>query len=335
MKTILVTGGAGYIGSHACKILASKGYTPVTFDNLSTGWKEAVKFGPFSHGDLLDRSSLDAAFALHRPDAVMHFAAFSQVGEAMNLPGKYWRNNLAGTLNLVEAAVAADCLDFVFSSTCAVYGDQDGVTLDENSSINPTNAYGASKSAIENLIRDFGASDGLRSVVFRYFNVAGADPTAEIGEFHDPETHLIPVILEAIDGKRSAITIHGTDYETPDGTCIRDYVHVMDLCEAHVLGLEYLAKGLENRVFNLGTGTGFSVRDVLGVCEEVVGKPVPQTEGSRRKGDATCLVSGGQRVEDELGWKPKRSTLPIMIRDALRWHQTGGYPREKPCKNLN
>ncbi|MRX50925.1 UDP-glucose 4-epimerase GalE [Paracoccus sp. S-4012] len=329
-QNVLVTGGAGYIGSHACKALAAAGYVPVTYDNLSTGWREAVKYGPLEEGDLMDRAHLDAVFARHQPVAVMHFAALSQVGEAMREPGKYWRGNVGASLSLIEAAVAAGCLDFVFSSTCATYGDHDGVVLDEQTPQTPLNAYGASKRAIEDMLKDFGASDGLRSVVFRYFNVAGADPEAEVGEFHDPETHLIPLILDAVDGKRPALTIHGTDYPTPDGTCIRDYVHVMDLVEAHVLGLEWLrgresARGAE--VFCLGTGSGFSVREVIDQAKLATNRPVPVTEGPRREGDAVQLVSGSKRAGEVLGWQAKRSTLPQMIGDAWRWHQTGGYGR--------
>ena len=260
---ILVTGGAGYIGSHACKALRDAGYTPVTFDNLSTGWQDAVKFGPLAEGDLLDRARLDEVFAEYKPQAVMHFAALSLVGEAMSNPGLYWRNNVAGSLNLIEAAVDAGCLDFVFSSTCATYGDQDNVVLDESSPQMPLNSYGKSKRAIEDMLTDFGASHGLRHVVFRYFNVAGADPDAEVGEYHRPETHLIPLMLDAIDGKRAALTVFGTDYDTPDGTCIRDYVHVCDLVDAHVLGLRWLEEDKESRIFNLGTGSGFSVFEVI------------------------------------------------------------------------
>ena len=240
MTKILVTGGAGYIGSHACKALAAAGYTPVTFDNLCTGWQDAVQFGPFEQGDLLDRPRLDEVFKKHQPVAVMHFAALSQVGESMIDPGKYWRNNVSGSLNLIEAAAAAGCLNIVFSSTCATYGDQDNVVLDENSAQYPVNSYGASKRAIEDILENFEASHGVKSVIFRYFNVAGADPDAQVGEFHQPETHLIPLMLDAIDGKRAALTIFGTDYDTPDGTCIRDYVHVCDLVDAHVLGIKWL-----------------------------------------------------------------------------------------------
>ncbi|MBP6678035.1 MAG: UDP-glucose 4-epimerase GalE, partial [Paracoccus sp.] len=255
--TVLVTGGAGYIGSHACKALRDAGFTPVTYDNLCTGWRGAVKFGPFEQGELLDRARLDEVFARHRPVAVMHFAALSQVGEAMAQPGKYWRGNVSASLSLIEATLAAGVRNFVFSSTCATYGDHDGVVLDETTPQAPLNAYGASKRAIEDMLKDFGASDGLRAVIFRYFNVAGADPDGEVGEFHQPETHLVPLILDAIDGKRPALTIHGTDYPTADGTCIRDYVHVMDLVDAHVLGLRHLLDGKVadggHEVFCLGT----------------------------------------------------------------------------------
>ncbi len=325
MQHVLVTGGAGYIGSHACKALASAGFVPVTFDNLCTGWQDAVKFGPFEHGDLLDRDRLDQVFDTYKPVAVMHFAALSQVGESMAQPGKYWLNNVGGSLNLIEASVAAGVEHFVFSSTCATYGDHDNVTLDENVEQHPINAYGASKRAIEDMLRDFENAHGLKSVIFRYFNVAGADPEAEVGEFHQPETHLIPLMLDAIDGKRDALTIHGTDYDTPDGTCIRDYVHVCDLVDAHVLGLKWLQDGKGSTVFNLGTGSGFSVREVIDHSRAVTNRPVPFTEGPRRAGDCTKLVSGSTRAEKELGWEPKRSKMDLMIADAWRWHQTGHY----------
>lgn len=322
---VLVTGGAGYIGSHACKALARAGYVPVTFDSLVTGWRDAVKFGPFVQGNLADRAAIDAALAEHRPVAVMHFAALSQVGEAMRDPGLYWRANVLSSLNLIEAMVAAGVSRMVFSSTCATYGDQDGVVLDENSPQAPLNAYGASKRAIEEMLRDFHASAGLESVIFRYFNVAGADPDGEVGEFHRPETHLIPLILDAVDGRRDALTIHGTDYPTPDGTCIRDYVHVSDLVDAHVLGLDWLRAGRGNAVFCLGTGTGFSVREVVAETRHVTNRPVPMVDGPRRGGDAVSLVCGSERAMRDLGWRPDRSTMRQMIGDAWRWHQTGSY----------
>ena len=326
-KHVLVTGGAGYIGSHACKALKAAGYLPVTYDSLVTGWEEAVKFGPFEQGELMDRARLDEVFAKWQPVAVMHFAALSQVGEAMKEPGKYWRGNVAASLTLIEAAVAAGCLDFVFSSTCATYGDHDGVMLDEDTPQTPLNSYGASKRAIEDMLRDFGAAYGLRSVIFRYFNVAGADPEGEVGEFHRPETHLIPLMLDAIEGKRPALTVFGTDYPTPDGTCIRDYVHVMDLVDAHVLGLQWLEAGKGSRVFCLGTGRGFSVREVIDHSRNVTNREVPVVMGERRAGDAVKLVSGSERAIAELGWRPERSTLAQMIGDAWRWHQAGHYER--------
>ncbi|MGB7242208.1 MAG: UDP-glucose 4-epimerase GalE [Sulfitobacter sp.] len=325
MSNVLVTGGAGYIGSHACKALRKSGFTPVTFDNLNTGWEQAVKFGPFERGDLLDRARLDRVFAEYQPVAVLHFAALSQVGESMQEPERYWHTNVVGALNLAQAAVAAGCMNIVFSSTCATYGDQDNVVLNEDSAQLPINAYGASKRAIEDILRNFEAAYGLRHVIFRYFNVAGADPDGEIGEFHQPETHLIPLMLDAIDGKRDGLTVFGTDYDTPDGTCIRDYVHVCDLVDAHVLGLQWLQSGKDSQVFNLGTGSGFSVREVIDHSREVTNREVPYTEGARRPGDCAKLVSGSDRAIVALGWQPKRSTLRTMIADAWKWHQTGQY----------
>lgn len=326
-KHVLVTGGAGYIGSHACKALKSAGYIPVTFDNLVTGWQDSVKYGPFEKGELTDRHRLDAVFATYTPVAVMHFAALSQVGEATQKPGTYWHNNVCGSLCLIEAAVAAGCMQFVFSSTCATYGDQDDVLLDEDTPQIPTNAYGASKRAIEDMLRNFTDSHGLRHVVFRYFNVAGADPDGEIGEFHRPETHLIPVLLDVVDGRRPALTIYGTDYDTPDGTCIRDYVHVMDLVDAHLLGLQWLEDGKSSRVFNLGSGHGFSVREVVRHSGTVTNRQVHTVDGERRIGDCAKLVSGSERALNELGWNPKRSDIRVMISDAWHWHQNGSYER--------
>ena len=322
---VLVTGGAGYIGAHACKALAEAGFVPVAFDNLSTGWRDAVKFGPFVQGDLQDRASLDQAFSQYRPVAVMHFAALSIVPDAMRDPGRYWRVNVLGALNVIEAALAAGCLNFVFSSTCATYGDQDGVMLTEDTPQRPTNAYGASKLAIEAMLQNFSASAGLQHVIFRYFNVAGADPAAEIGEQHRPETHLIPLMLDAIDGRRPALTVYGTDYPTADGTCVRDYVHVSDLVAAHVLGLRWLLNGRGNRAFNLGSGRGYSVREVIEASRSVTNRAVPVIFGARRAGDAASLVSGSDRAVRDLGWQPARSDLPQMIRDALAWAQRPGF----------
>lgn len=324
-RNVLVTGGAGYIGAHACKVLARAGYMPVVFDNLSTGWARAVQFGPLEQGDLTDRAALDAAFARWQPVAVMHFAALSLVGEAMADPGRYWRVNVGGSLNLIEAGLAAGCRRLVFSSTCATYGEPDGITVDEETPQNPINPYGASKRAIEEMLRDFGRAHGLRHVIFRYFNVAGADPEGQVGEWHQPETHLIPLMLDAVEGRRPALTLHGTDYPTPDGTPVRDYVHVMDLVEAHLAGLRWLEEGRGDRVFCLGSGQGFSVREVVDAARAVTNRPVPMVEGPRRAGDAVRLVSGSQRAQEELGWRPERSTLRQMIEDAWRWQRGGGY----------
>jgi UDP-glucose 4-epimerase len=322
---ILVTGGAGYIGSHACKVLQREGFTPVTLDNLVTGWADAVKYGPLERVDLLNKFDVDQVFKRHAPVAVMHFAALSQVGESMTKPWRYWHNNVTGSLNLIQSAVDHGCMNFVFSSTCATYGDQDNLILDENTPQHPINAYGASQRAVENILADYQAAFGLNHVIFRYFNVAGADPDGEIGEFHQPETHLIPLVLDGIDGKRDALTIFGTDYDTPDGTCIRDYVHVCDLVDAHVLGLKWLKEGRGSRVFNLGTGDGFSVREVVDQAAHVTNRPVPIIEGARRPGDCTKLVSGSSRAISELGWSADRSNMKQMITDAWRWHQNGAY----------
>lgn len=324
---VLVTGGAGYVGAHACKALARAGFTPVAFDNLSTGWADAVRFGPLVQGDLLDRAAVAAAFAEHRPLAVMHFAALSLVGESMTDPGKYWRVNLGGALNLIEASLAADCRNFVFSSTCATYGDQDGVVLTEDTPQRPINAYGASKRAIEEMLANFGQSHGLNHVIFRYFNVAGADPEGEVGEQHRPETHLIPLLLDAVDGRRAALTLHGSDYGTRDGTCLRDYVHVSDLVAAHVAGLNWLLAGKGSRDFNLGSGQGFTVREVIDAARVVTNREVPIVQGPRRAGDAAALVSGSDRARQELGWKPQHSTMQQMIADAALWARGKGYQK--------
>lgn len=326
-KNVIVTGGAGYIGSHACKALQRQGFIPITLDNLSTGWQDAVKFGPLEQVDLLDLESLNQVFEKYQPYAVMHFAAFSQVGESVIDPAKYWRNNVVGSLNLFQTCVSFSCQNVIFSSTCATYGDQDNVVLTEDSKQQPVNAYGASKRAVEEILHQMSVSSSLKYVIFRYFNVAGADPDSEVGELHHPETHLIPLILDAINGERDAITIFGTDYDTPDGTCIRDYVHVCDLVDAHVLGLNWLENGRSNRIFNLGTGNGFSVREVIDNSGLITNRKVPVIRGSRRAGDCTKLVSGSELARSELGWMPRRSTLNHMITDAWRWHQTDGYEK--------
>lgn len=324
---VLVTGGAGYIGAHACKALARAGFTPVAFDNLSTGWSDAVKWGPLAKGDLMDRASIDAALAEHQPVAVMHFAALSLVGASMKDPAQYWRANTVGALNLLESCTAAGVRNFVLSSTCATYGDQDGVLLTEETPQRPTNAYGGSKLAIELMLRDFGISQGISHVIFRYFNVAGADPDGEIGEKHVPETHLIPLVLETVAGKRPALTVFGTDYPTRDGTCVRDYVHVSDLATAHVLGLRRLLEGRGNGTYCLGTGRGFSVQEVIKASRAVTNRDVPVILGGRRPGDAASLVSSSSLAISELGWEPELSNLRQMIGDAWAWHQGPGFTR--------
>jgi UDP-glucose 4-epimerase len=323
-KYVIVSGGAGYIGSHACKSLSQSGYVPVTVDNLITGWQDSVKFGPFEKIDLLDKNQIDNIFKKYSPIAVMHFAALSQVGESIQKPGLYWKNNVLGSLNLIQSSVDNGCKNFVFSSTCATYGNQDNVILDENSEQYPINPYGASKRAVENILADFELTYDLKYVIFRYFNVAGADPESEVGEFHQPETHLIPLILEAVN-KKDSLTIYGTDYDTPDGTCIRDYVHVCDLIDAHVLGLEWLQNKKESSIYNLGSGKGFSVFEVIKNVELVTNKKVIIKEGKRRPGDCAKLVSGSLKAINELGWKPKRSNLRSMISDAWNWHLKGFY----------
>lgn len=321
MATILVTGGAGYIGSHACKALRAAGHLPVTYDNLATGWRDAVKFGPFEGGDLTDRTRLDAVLAQWRPEAVMHFAALSNVGEASREPGRYWANNAGGTRTLLDAMLGAGVERIVFSSTCAVYGECHLPSEDQGFA--PLNAYGGSKAAVEQMLGDYRAAHGLASVAFRYFNVAGADSAAEIGEAHEPETHLIPLALQAAMGARGPLTVFGQDYDTHDGTCVRDYVHVEDLVEAHIAGLDHMARGGAETAFNLGTGRGFSVREVVDAVGRVTGKPVPYSDGPRRAGDATALVSGSARATDVLGWHAQRSSLDHMIGTAWTWHAKG------------
>ena len=325
MATVLVTGGAGYIGAHGCKALRAAGHVPVVFDNFSTGWRQAVKFGEGIEGDLLDPAALAAAFERVRPDAVMHFAALSNVGESMADPGLYWRNNVAGTLNLLLAMRDAGCGAIVFSSTAATYGEPEESPITEAAPQRPINPYGASKLAVERMLEDFERAHGIRSVAFRYFNVAGADPEREVGEHHVPETHLVPNVLDAAAGARDAIVVNGTDYPTPDGTCIRDYVHVSDLIDAHVLGQDWLLAGRESLRLNLGTGSGFSVREVIEAARTVVATDIPVRYGPRRPGDPVRLVCDGTRAREVLGWRPERSDLAAMIGDAWAWRQTGRF----------
>jgi UDP-arabinose 4-epimerase len=320
-KKVLVTGGAGYIGSHTCKILALEGYLPIAFDNLSSGHAWAAKWGPLERGDILDRTALDRVIEKYRPSACLHFAAFSNVGESTSDPGKYYRNNVAGSLTLLEALRDHGVNQFVLSSTSATYGVPAKIPVDETSTQVPINPYGASKLMVERMLVDFHAAHRLRSVMLRYFNAAGADRDVEIGEDHDPETHLVPLVLDAACGDRGPITVFGTDYETPDGTCIRDYIHVTDLAKAHFLALKALEQGLMHRAFNLGNGHGYSVREVIASVERVTGLPVPVRFGERRTGDPARLISNSQRAANELQWKPHVTGLDDIISTAWEWNQ--------------
>ena len=324
-ENILVTGGAGYIGSHACKKLRSRGFIPICFDNLSTGWQDSVKFGPFVYGDLCKKDEVDKVFSEFSPIAVMHFAALSQVGESVKYPELYWQNNVLGSLNLIQSAISNNCKNFILSSTCAVFGDQDKVLLNEESHQFPNNPYGKSKRAVENMLADCGAAHELFYNIFRYFNVAGADPDAQIGEYHKPESHLIPLILDVAMGLRDNISVFGDDYDTPDGTCVRDYVHVCDVIDAHILGLESLLHDDGNNVFNLGSGTGYSVQQVISEVEMVTKKLIKKQVLNRRVGDAASLIANPKKAASKLGWVSSNSTLDKIITDAWRWHKIADY----------
>jgi UDP-arabinose 4-epimerase len=320
MTNVLVTGGAGYIGAHACKALAAAGYRPVVFDNLVYGHREAVKWGPLIEGDLADRAAVEAAIAAHDIAAVMHFAAYAYVGESIEEPAKYYRNNLFGTLNLLEAMRAAGLDKLVFSSTCATYGVPETMPIREDTEQRPINPYGHSKLMCEQIIRDFAAAYGLRCVMPRYFNACGADPDGEIGEDHEPEPHLIPLALRAADGG-TPLTVFGEDYPTPDGTCIRDYIHVTDLAEAHVAALDYLVAGGETLAVNLGTGRGISVRELLGAVEQVTGQAVRHSVGPRRPGDPAVLVADPALAAATLDWKARKSDIATIVETAWAWHR--------------
>lgn len=319
-KSILVTGGAGYIGAQACKILAERGFAPVAFDNLSRGHRWAVRWCPLEVGDTADRARLDEVIARYRPQAVMHFAALAYVGESVEKPGLYWRNNVVGSLTLLEAVAAHGIPHFIFSSTCATYGNPRRLPMDETHPQQPINPYGTGKLAVERMLADFEAAGGLRSVIFRYFNAASADPQGEIGEAHDPETHLIPLVLDVAAGRRPQVTIFGDDYPTRDGTCIRDYVHIVDLVEAHLLGLAHLEKGGRSAAFNLGNGAGFSVQEVIDRARAVTGRNIAVAAGARRPGDPPSLISDSSQAIAELGWKPRYAALDVQLEHAWRWH---------------
>ena len=322
---VLVTGGAGYIGSHACKALSRAGYLPVAYDNLTYGHEWAAKWGPLEVADILARARLDGVIARYKPAAIMHFAAFAYVGESVTDPGKYYRNNVMGSLNLLEAARDHGIANFVFSSSCATYGVPERMPIPENTPQVPINPYGASKLMVERMLGDFDRAHGLKSIALRYFNAAGADPDAETGEDHDPETHLIPLVLDAAAGRRGALTVFGTDYDTPDGTCVRDYIHVSDLADAHVKSLKALEGGVSSGAYNLGLGRGFSVREVIGAAERETGLEVPVTFGPRRPGAPATLIGDPSQVREVLGWRPQFTDIGEILRTAWAWHKKGYF----------
>lgn len=322
--TILVTGGAGYIGSHAVLALQQAGYSVVVLDNLVYGHRELVEEvlqAELVVGDTTDRPLLDQLFATHNIAAVLHFAAYAYVGESVTDPAKYYRNNVIGTLGLLEAMVAANVKKFVFSSTCATYGVPKTVPIPEDHPQSPINPYGATKLMVERILADFDTAYDFKSVCFRYFNAAGADPEGRLGEDHHPETHLIPLVLQVALGQRDEISVFGTDYPTPDGTCIRDYIHVTDLATAHVLGLEYLLKGGDSQFLNLGNGSGFSVKEVIEAAKTVTGKEIKVLECDRRPGDPPALVGTSEKARSLLGWQPHYSDLSSILTHAWNWHQ--------------
>jgi UDP-glucose 4-epimerase len=316
---ILVVGGAGYIGSHMVKMLLAEGHQVVTFDNLSAGFREAVLGGEFVQGDLADRVALDNVFSLHQFDAVMHFASFISVGESVKWPDKYYRNNVSNTLNLLDAMLAHDVKRFIFSSTAAIFGEPEYVPIDESHPKSPVNPYGQSKWMVEQVLADYDRAFGLRHVCLRYFNAAGADPDGLLGERHEPETHLIPLVLQAASGRRAHVSVFGRDYDTLDGTCIRDYIHIVDLCSAHLAALNGLADGGDSACFNLGNGEGFSVQQVIDVATQVTGVTIKVVDGPRRAGDPARLVADATKARRDLGWTPQHAALAAIIGDAWRW----------------
>ncbi len=318
---VLVTGGAGYIGSHTCKALAQAGFKPVTFDNLVYGHRSAVQWGPLVEGDLADRELLDTVVREYAIEAVVHFAAYAYVGESMQDPGKYFHNNVTNTINLLEAMRDNGVGSIVFSSTCATYGMPQALPIDESHPQAPVNPYGESKLFIERALHWFGIAHGTRSVALRYFNAAGADPDGDIGEDHDPETHLIPLIIETALGRRPTIDVFGTDYPTPDGTAIRDYIHVSDLAEAHVLALRYLFGDGESLCLNLGTGQGYSVREVIDAVASCRGATITTRDCPRRAGDPAELVADARQAREVLQWSPRWSSLEQIVETAYRWYE--------------
>jgi UDP-glucose 4-epimerase len=318
-KTVLVVGGAGYIGSHTCLLLAERGYRPVVFDNLSNGHREFVQWGPLEVGDIRDRNRLNEVLAQYRPDAVLHFAALIEVEDSVKDPIGYYDNNVVGTLTLLMAAIAAGIKAFVFSSTCATYGLPNYGPMDERHPQMPINPYGRTKLIAEQALRDFGSDQRLRSVVLRYFNAAGADFQGRIGEWHTPETHAIPLAIEAALGRRRSFKIYGNDYDTRDGTCVRDYVHVLDLADAHVRAIDYLLAGGETVQLNLGTGTGTTVKELLDTIAAIAGRELLVEQGRRRPGDSSSLVADSEMARHVLSWQPYHD-LEDIIRSAWSWH---------------
>lgn len=317
--TVLVVGGAGYIGSHTCLKLAERGYKPVVYDNLSNGYADFVKWGPFEEGDIRDRARLADVFARHDPKAVLHFAALIEVGQSVKNPVAFYENNVIGALTLLDATIEAGVNAFVFSSTCATYGLPDVVPMDEAHRQAPINPYGRTKWIVEQALADYGQYKGLHNVILRYFNAAGADFEGRVGEWHQPETHAIPLAIEAALGRRAGFSVYGTDYDTRDGTCVRDYVHVLDLADAHVRAVDYLLKGGKSAALNLGTGMGTTVKELLGVIEKVSGCSFPVQYGPRREGDSSALVADNQKAYEVLGWQPQHS-LDEIIQSAWNWH---------------
>ncbi len=321
MRNILVTGGAGYIGSHVVKALGEKGDAVVVYDNLSKGHQDAVLLGKLVVGDLGDTKLLDQTVKESRPDAVLHFAAFIEVGESVSNPIKYYQNNVANTLSLLTVLVKHQVNKFIFSSSAAVYGNPEKVPITENEKINPINPYGQSKAFVERVLRDLSTAIGFRHVSLRYFNAAGADSESRIGEQHNPESHLIPLILKAAKGERQSIRVYGTDYPTPDGTCIRDYIHVEDLVDAHLLSLQHLLEGGKSDYFNCGYGHGYSVKEVIDVARKITGKSFVIEETDRRAGDPPMLVADSSKLKLKLNWKPKHDSLDYIVKSAWEWEK--------------
>ncbi|MDR1777324.1 MAG: UDP-glucose 4-epimerase GalE [Desulfovibrio sp.] len=333
-KTILVVGGAGYIGSHVSLAAHERGYDVVVYDNLVYGHRSAVQWGEFVLGDMADADQLRLVFRHYRPQAVMHFAAYAYVGESVSDPEKYYLNNVAATLNLLRVMREAGCRHIIFSSTCATYGVPLGNPINEDHPQSPVNPYGRSKLMVETVLADYAAAYDLRYVNLRYFNAAGADPRGRIGEDHNPETHLIPLVLDAAAGRRPGVSIFGTDYDTPDGTCVRDYIHVNDLAQAHLLALEYLLDGGRSAGFNLGNGRGYSVREVIACAAAVTGRKIAVSEAPRRAGDPPALVGGTALAEKTLGWRPALPRLEDIVGTAWNWHKKisdESFGRLTPC----